>query len=201
MKGERWQVVVVANAREGRGRKLLAMRMQGGSVAAAAGGLPWVQLAMPGGDACFPTGLVVDLLPLHVLEVHVVHDHGRGHVAIDPMGLRIVGRLELGDLAPLCAVGMEQACAGMALGGHYALVWACELVPCAVRGEGGRRVQGGVAFGFEGEQLRLPLCDPALLEAAVGGGLRLPPCAALVVGSPRGRFHPALGSRVLAVIG
>jgi hypothetical protein len=96
------QFVCLANSLQEGGRRLAGLLLRNNKLVFQNGKPQWIRPVMRGFQHGFLTGLVVDLLPLDVLEIEVLETHDdescEGRVFCDPYSIRVRGKYERASL-------------------------------------------------------------------------------------------------------
>jgi hypothetical protein len=170
------QMVIVANAREERGRSLVGIRLQDGQLMMRSGKPHWLRPVIQRCKTSIPTPMVVDLMPLDVIEIELRDgerlDHPDGYVEADFYRLQIKGRLPLDQLVGCCSLPAMPAISpenddlahpeGL-LGKAICMIVACQCTVITPM-QDIHREQIVLQFGFCGMIFQFPVADPWFLE-------------------------------------
>ncbi len=167
------QMVILANAREQRGRSLVGILLAEGRPVLRNGRPHWVRPLLRRDRHYIPMAMVVDLLPQDVIEFELLPgasvDELGGWVEMDPYSLKIIGKLTLDEVEACCwmagAATLTEVADHDALDHELSLILACRCtVIHRVMGEEGEKPLIEMRFGYNGMEFQYPLTDPQFLE-------------------------------------
>jgi hypothetical protein len=208
------QMVIVANAKEERGRSLIGIRLENGSPMMRSGKPQWLRPVMQRSKTSIPTPLVVDLRPLDVIELQLTPDacldDPDGYVEVDFYQLQIKGRMALEDLLSCCSIPatagifVDDAAAAPVeevLGRATCMILVCQCSVISLS-QGLERQQAVLQFGFCGLSFQFPLADPLFLDhfAITPESLACKRSVQIVLSPIRRRKGKDLDFRVLSVL-